>query len=232
MPSGAAKPSRASSDASAGMPRAMPAVLRRKKWRRVMESARSCPSSSVSGPSTLPRSRVAAAAVCTHCLRNRFIQIQDDARPRWSRRPVLSDRAVDCFWRRQPPAMSRPDRCAGGNRPAASCACSSSTARSCGIGSAPRGQPEGIVDPARWSLPALRHHARGEKARGLHISRIVQQHQRLERRIGHGTARRALLPVGSVESDQRRRRHGAFPNGIHAAPVEVPARGLQCRSAR
>src|SRR5208337_3615514 len=43
IPSASAKPSFASSDASAGMPRARPAVLRRKKWRRVMESARSCP---------------------------------------------------------------------------------------------------------------------------------------------------------------------------------------------
>ena len=95
-----------------------------------------------------------------------------------------------------------------------------------GVGLARGGQPECEADAAAGILAAFVQHALGQRARRLHVSRIVQQHQRLQRRVGHGAARRALLAVRRVEGNQRRRRHGALPERVHAAAVQIVAMAL------
>ena len=48
-------------------------------------------------------------------------------------------------------------------------------------------------------VPAFGQRALGQRARRLHVGRIVHQHQRLQRRVGQRAAGRALLAIRRVE---------------------------------
>src|SRR5208282_4200649 len=145
-PSAAAKPSLASNAASAGMPRATPAVLRRKKWRRVMDKVRSFPVvffGSIIGqfPSAL-------------LLGYGFVEIQDDA---------CHGRPGREFTRVKPGIAPG---CANGEQLRRLAAVQAVIGKGFlrrheqyrafpGIGDAPRSQAEGIVDAPRRGFPAL-----------------------------------------------------------------------------
>ena len=79
--------------------------------------------------------------------------------------------------------------------------------------------------------PAFEQRPLGQLAGGFDVRRIVQQHQRLQRRVGPAAAHGAGLAVGRVEGRQRRRRHGPLPERVHAAAVEIRRRGSARTSA-
>ena len=93
-----------------------------------------------------------------------------------------------------------------------------------GRGLARGGQPEREVDACRRIAARLDDHALRQRPRRLHVSRIVQQHQRLQRRVGAGAARGAFFAIRRVERVQRRGRGSALPERVHAAPVKIRAR--------
>ncbi len=66
-----------------------------------------------------------------------------------------------------------------------------------------RGQPEGEVQTALLVGATVAERALRELARGLDVGRIVQQHERLERRVGPRAAAGALLAIRGVEGRER-----------------------------
>jgi len=90
-----------------------------------------------------------------------------------------------------------------------------------GAGLAGRCAVEGEGDPFVGPGAGLIHHSLGQLARGLHVRRVVHQHQRLERRVGASAADGAGLAVRCVERAQRRRRAGALPEGVQAAAMDL-----------
>ena len=65
--------------------------------------------------------------------------------------------------------------------------------------------------------------ARGQRARGLERRRIVEQRQRLQRRVGADAAHRAELAAGGVERHEARIRRRAAPERVEAAAVPILA---------
>src|SRR5882724_6854765 len=60
-----------------------------------------------------------------------------------------------------------------------------------------------------------------EDAGRFDISRIVEQHQRLLRRVGAGTFGRAFLAAGGVKSHQTRMQEASLPPRVQAAAIET-----------
>ena len=83
---------------------------------------------------------------------------------------------------------------------------------------------EGERDPFRQRVPALRQDASAECLRRLHVDRIVERHQRLERRVRPHAANRADLAAGGVECHERRVRRRPSPRGVEATTIAVDAR--------
>ena len=90
----------------------------------------------------------------------------------------------------------------------------------------------------RRSSPPCIERQLGQVPGGLDELRIVQRHQRLQRRVGPLAADGAGLAAGGVEDVQRGRRRGPLPERVQAAAIEVLAacragsRGCCCRSWR
>ena len=86
-----------------------------------------------------------------------------------------------------------------------------------------RQQPEREGDPIARARAAFGHHPLGDRARGFEILRIVEQHQRLQRRVRALAGDGAEQPFGRVEVDRRRRRRRPLPDGVEAAAIEIVA---------
>src|SRR5699024_814790 len=61
----------------------------------------------------------------------------------------------------------------------------------------------------------------GQRPRGLDVLRLVEQQERLERRVGALAADLARLARGGVERGHLRRRRGPLPEGVEAAAVDL-----------
>ncbi len=91
------------------------------------------------------------------------------------------------------------------------------------IGFAPHGDQVEVADLRRVRRAALEQHPLRQGSGGLHEARLVQQDERLQRRVRPRSPHHADLPAGRVEGRQDGRRDGALPDGVHAAPVEALA---------
>ena len=76
---------------------------------------------------------------------------------------------------------------------------------------------------ARGRRAASRHHPPRQRPRRFERRRIVQQRQRLQRRVGADAAHRAELAAGRVEGHEARIRRRAPPERIQAAAVAILA---------
>ena len=99
------------------------------------------------------------------------------------------------------------------------------------VAGAGRRKLKGKAARAARRTPGFLQHAFGKHARSLEIGRIVQQHQRLQRRVRDGAARGALLAIGRIEGRHLRRRRRALPERVHAAAIQIRRRGSARRSA-
>ena len=96
----------------------------------------------------------------------------------------------------------------------------SRAARAPRAGTPARHEPERVGDPLAPARAALGHRPLGNRARGFDVLRIVQQHERLQRRARALAADRAEQPFGRVEVDRRRRRRRSLPDRVEAAAVQ------------
>ena len=81
----------------------------------------------------------------------------------------------------------------------------------------------GPGDTLRRRGAAFAHDAGGQGPRRLDVGRVVQQHQRLQRRVRARPLDRALLAAGRVEGQQAGVQERAAPVGVQAAAIQALA---------
>ena len=75
---------------------------------------------------------------------------------------------------------------------------------------------------ARREIDATSHHCiLRENARGLHVDWVVEEIERLERRVGIDAIYRAFLARGRVESYHARMQEGPLPERVESSPIEI-----------
>src|SRR5262249_53691679 len=82
-------------------------------------------------------------------------------------------------------------------------------------------ETEGVADGLRVASRSLGQYATGERLSAFEEALVVEQRQRLERRVGAIAARTRGGRFGRVEDRQARVRRGTPEEGVHAAPVTV-----------
>ena len=97
------------------------------------------------------------------------------------------------------------------------------TAASAGRGGRARARRKARSSRADGSVPASRDHPGRQHARRLDVGRVVEQDQRLERRVRPRALDHALLPRRGVEGQQARVEERPLPVGVEAAAILVVA---------
>src|SRR5438876_8392816 len=77
------------------------------------------------------------------------------------------------------------------------------------------------VDLLRRGAPAMLENILREDALRFYINGIVEQHQRLQRRVRIHAVHGAFLARGCIEGLKTRMQKGALPLRVNAAPVKI-----------
>ena len=155
--------------------------------------------------------------------RDRLVQIQQHAARRWSRRPARPGRDRRGDWQIADGQQLRGRRScrrrirSGAFRAGRRASCASSGARRarrarCRIGAT---RARSGVSPAACSVRTCA----GERAGRFDVGRIVQQHERLLRRVAARPLDGAFLAAGGVEGDQAGVQERPLPVGVQAAAI-------------